>query len=308
MILASLLGQTEHFTESYEVLQRGREQEPTSALLLSSEAMVRIIQDDVAGTLAILERLERRQDFSAHARSLRIRCLLLSGKLDEALGRLESDIILSQATEDAAHEDLSRYWLAQLLNLRGRHEAAAQQARMLSERASLPYNLFSLRAAAEAAYEAGSAGILTTVVQKLRIVSLQYPSTRSRGFLLQAEALEAALGRRNVEAKALILRSYELWPDITAAFFLAQIYWMGADFAQALPLYEAVIAKKGTAVRWEPQTLWVRSLAQAGRCLTALGRTSEALDRYNGFLRRWGAQTNVPLVQEILGESQGKRR
>ena len=154
MIYASLLAQTGRADKAHDVLKEGRRHDLNSPLLMSSEAMVRIMQDDTPAAIPILDQLGRRPGLSGHTRALRIRGLLMAGNLTEARVRLESDLLANQAEGDVANEDLSRYWLAQILNLEGDINAVEGHARALAGRPAEPFSLFSLRYAVECACDA----------------------------------------------------------------------------------------------------------------------------------------------------------
>jgi tetratricopeptide (TPR) repeat protein len=229
----------------------------------------------------------------------------MAGNLTEARVRLESDILANQGDGDIANEDLSRYWLAQILNLEGNNDAAKRYADELAGRPAQPFSLFPLRYAVECACDARAGKTLKVAREKLEDIAARYPSTRSRGYCQYARALQASCDGQLADARKLMIQADALWTDLTSAFSLAEIYEAERDFPRALALYENVRSKRTTAVRWEQQIQWARSLAGAGRCLRALGRTSEAVERYNEFLRRWGTQTNLPLVREIAAVSAG---
>jgi tetratricopeptide (TPR) repeat protein len=238
----------------------------------------------------------------SHAHSLRIRCLLTYGGLDEARSRLENDLLLNEVSADTAHADLSRWWLAQLMNLSGRREEAAAHAAELAARPAEPWSLFALRSAAQAAVDANAPIVLDTVTRKLKTITEAYPSTRAASFLLQAEGLrEQALGRTK-EAITLLARAHDLWPDIANAFRLGQLFLATGAFPNALRLFESVLARKGAAIRWEQQIAWVLSHAAAAQCSRTLHRTDEAEAYHTAFVRYWGAETGLPLVRDLLAK------
>jgi tetratricopeptide (TPR) repeat protein len=306
MILASALAQVGRFGEAEEVLRRGFRQAPGAPTLLSSAGTVKIIKGDVDGALSSLRELEQVPEYSAHARSHQIRCLLIYGRLDEARVRLQADELMNKVNGDAAHEDISRYWLGHLHVLDGNRALAAEQAKRLAERLAEPYNLFSLRAAAEVAFESGSSEILQNASKSLEKIQEKYQSTRSTAFFLQSQGMYASLVRRQTESQQLFAKAYSLWPDIGNSWTLAQSLYAAGSFAEALPHYEDVIAKKGTAIRWEQQIQWVRSLPQAARCYKALGRQEDAVRSYNRFLDHWGGQAHLALVRQVVAEKSSR--
>jgi tetratricopeptide (TPR) repeat protein len=195
-----------------------------------------------------------------------------------------------------------------LTALEDRHEAAKEHARLLAARPAEPYNLFPLRAAVELAHLIRAGDLLATARRKLRAIEAHYPSTRTSAYALFAEALSSSAAGRNGEAITLMNQSEALWPDLTAAFARAVMHFGAGQFAEALPLYEHVIEKRTTAMFRGWQTHWIQSLAFAGRCLNAMGRVPEAAEKYAMFLRRWGARSELPLVQDIVLRSRSLGR
>jgi predicted Zn-dependent protease len=306
MVLASTLAQAGRIQEAEQVLGRGRVRAPDSPVLLSSEAIVKIVAGDPDGALAVLRRLEMRPNYASHASAHMVRCFLIYGRLEEALGRLQADVVRAQVSNDPAHEDLVRYWLAELFNLRSDTRAATAQAEKLAERPAQPYSLFALRWAVETAFEAGSAAALSTASAKLDEIRAKFPSSRSTAFFLQSRGLvEAHSGRKN-EARQLLSQARELWPDISSTWALAQNRLADGTFREALPLYQSVVARKGAAIRWDQQVQWVRSHVQAARCLRALGNEAGAIANYDIFLQLWGRETNLGLTKQVLAERKGK--
>jgi tetratricopeptide (TPR) repeat protein len=302
MILASALAQAGNIREAYQVLEDGRRRAPESPLLASSEGVVKMIEGDGAAALAVLLGLEQRPDMAAHARSHMVRCLLVYGRLHEARTRLETDTLLNGVTGDGGHEDLARYWLGQVLVLEDAHLDGAAQARLLALRPAEPYSLFALRCAAEVSFEARAAGLLAEAVDKIALVQSRYPSARSTAILRGAQGLQAWAAGQRTDARRLLGEAHGLSPDIAAAWALARICSEQGAFADALPLFLSVIARRGAAIRFDQQIALVRSYAEAGRCCRALGRAREAMDNYGRFLDHWGAQSDLRLVREIRAE------
>lgn len=307
MILVSALAQAGRFPEARDALRQGRNRVPDAPVLLSSDATICMIEGNTEGALAVLQTLERRRGYSAHARSLRIRCFLVAGRLDEARTYLETDLLLNRTQADVAHEDLSRWWVAQLLTLKGKRQEAAGHAQLLAERPAQPYSLFALRSAAQAAAEAGSAPALATANEKLASVQAQYPSSRAAGFWLQAQGLLAASAGQMAEARKHMTQAHELWPDIANAFHLAQLFAAIGLFFEALPLYQSVVVRKGAAIRWEQQIAWVLSHAGAAHCCRALHLGAQAKEYNEAFLRLWGNQTGLAIVKEAFQATNGSR-
>jgi hypothetical protein len=107
------------------------------------------------------------------------------------------------------------------------------------------------------------------------------------------------------EARRLLTEARAVWPDISTSWTAAQLLAASGTLSEALPLYQSVVARKGSAIRWEQQIQWVRSLAQAARCYHALGRDQEALDSYDRYLNHWGKAAGLTLTKQVLAERNG---
>lgn len=304
MILASGLAQAGKVEEAGEVLVRGRKQCGDSPLFLSSEGVVKLVGGDLAGALAKFQSLERAPEYSAHARSHIIHCLLVYGRLVEARARLETDIAVNQIARESIRADVSRYHLASLLNLQGDREHAVELALILASRSPEPYNLFPLRGAAEVAAEARSPAALESALDKVRRVRDRYPSSRLEAIVLHVRALQAGVAGRTEEERRMLAQAFGMCPDLPNTWAFAQVCSHRREFNEALPLYESVIGRRGAAVRFESQMQLLRSYAESARCYRALGNKQKALERYDEFLHLWGSQTNLGLVGKIQAERQ----
>jgi hypothetical protein len=116
---------------------------------------------------------------------------------------------------------------------------------------------------------------------------------------------EASLKRRPDEAVRLLEQAHSVWPDLLNTWSLAMEKLAAGDAASALPLFGDVIARKGTAMRWEHQVHWLRSLVQAARCYRAMGMQSQAVTLYDRFLGYWGKESDLPLVAQARAERLG---
>jgi hypothetical protein len=209
-------------------------------------------------------------------------------------------VLRGQGDQATAHEDLCRWLLGQLLLLDTGTREALEHLQTLAGRPAQPYSLFALRSAARLAFKAGDRSALNTAVEKLEAVQNQYPSSRTTSFALQGRGLRTRLSNQPEGARKLLTQAHAIWSDIANTFELAELSAETGVFDTALPLYESVIARKGTAVRWEEPTTWVLSHVGAARCCRAMGLAERARQYNEMFIRLWGTETHLAVVREAI--------
>jgi len=305
MILAGILSASARPDESLEAVARARKFARESPLLSLAEATALTMKGDYPAARKALDTLANRPEYRNLARSQQVRSLLLEGRLGEVRTQLESDILRAGAEGDAYTLDISHYWLGQILALEGRAAEARGHALSLAARESVPSSLYALRSAAELASDLQEQGILHSVIEKLRRIESDHPSTRSTGFRLQAEGLLQALMQQTNNSDTPLHRAVGVWPDVGTRWALAWNSFRNKTFQEAKSLFEQVIDLKGLALRSEQQMQWVRSLAMAGLCSSALGLREEARRYFAQFLGYWGNAGNLGLVKEVRSAQLG---
>ena len=305
MILAGVLTDSGRTAEALQLIAQARQARDDSPLLLSAEGSARVMQGDYSGAMRVLDELARQKDYENHAHAHQIRCLILSGRLTEARMRLESDVLLTTVGADVAAADLARYWLGQLVALEGKIDAAREQAHQLASRPAAPFSLVALRAAAEVAFEVRAVSLVSSVLEKIKAIERDYPSTRVTGIRLQAQGLLAMLQGNPAQSSQLLQQAYTIWPDLANTWSLANANFTRSLHQQALPLYQAIIDRKGSALRWEQIMYWVRSLAMAGFCHRSLHMDEDANRDFDRFLSHWG-QNDLDLVKQVVKSQSGK--
>jgi eukaryotic-like serine/threonine-protein kinase len=306
MILAGVLTESGRTAEALQLIARARQARGDSPLLLSAEGSARVMQGDYSGAMRVLDELARQKDYENHAHAHQIRCLVLSGRLTEARTRLESDVLLATVGADVAAADLARYWLGQLLAVEGNNNAAREQAQQLASRPAAPFSLIALRGAAEVAFEVRAASLVSSVLEKIKIIERDYPSTRVTGIRLQVQGLLTMLQGNPAHAGQLLQEAYTLWPDLANTWSLADAAFARGLYQQSLPLYQAIVDRKGSALHWEHIMYWVRSLAMTGFCHRALHMDEDANRDFDRFLTHWGSQNDVDLVKQVVKIQSGK--
>ena len=304
MIYVSAFAQAGRTNEALQALARARTVSD-SPLLDSSDCYIRLVQDDLQAAMAAIRGIRRGKDLQAHARSYEVRALLMAGRLEEALRLVETEGAVDRNGVDAANLDTARHIRAQLWLQQGDRKRALAAASELSARPVVPPYLGSFRAAAETAWEAGDVVALRVSVRKVEELKAAYGGTRFAGVSLQLQGFEASLNRQPVEAQRLLERAHSVWPDLLNTWSLAMQRLAGGYPAFAVTLFEDVIARKGTAMRWDLQIQWLRSHVQAARCYRAMGMHSQAVAFYDRFLGYWGKQSTLPLVAQAREERFG---
>jgi eukaryotic-like serine/threonine-protein kinase len=306
MILAGVLTESGRTAEALQLIDRARRVWRDSPLLLSAEGSARVMQGDYSGAMRVLDELARQQDYENHAHAHQIRCLILMGRLSEARMRLESDVLLTTVGADVAAADLARYWLGQMLALEGNNDGAREQAQQLASRPAAPFSLVALRSAAEVAFEIRAAGIVASVFEKMKAIERDYPSTRVTGIRLQTQGLLTMLQDNPAQSSQLLQQAYTLWPDLANTWSLANANFTRGLHQLSLPLYQAIVSRKGYALRWEQIMYWVRSLVMSGFCHRALHMDEDASRDFDRFLSHWGSQNDLDLVRQVVKIQSGR--
>ncbi len=304
MIYVSAFAQAGRTGEALQALAKARSV-GDSPLLDSSDCLIRLVQDDFPAAMAAVRGIRRGKDLQAHARLFEMRALLMAGRLEEAMSLLETEGVVERAGVDAANLDMARHFQAQLLLERGNRAGALEAAAELLGRPAVPPFAGAFRAAAETAWEAGDVTALRKATGKIDELKAKFGGTRLAGIGLQLHGFEASLKRRPDEAVRLLEQAHSVWPDLLNTWSLAMEKLAAGDAASALPLFGDVIARKGTAMRWEHQVHWLRSLVQAARCYRAMGMQSQAVTLYDRFLGYWGKESDLPLVAQARAERLG---
>ncbi len=297
VILAGILAQANRPDEALAEMREARRQMPDKPILFDGEGFAYLIKGDLDAASRAFDQLARVRDLEPIAAQYRITVMLLQGKLSEAREQLAARLEIAVSRGQHSEEDLHRYWLGQLCVVEGDIQGAKLHASALAGRSALPPCMFSLRAAAEIAAEAGATATLRTAALKLEAIKNTYPSTRSEAIFSQANGLLAQTAGKTQSAKGYFAHAYTLWPDLSNAWTRAGCLRNLGEHSEALNLYESVIAAKGTALRFESVNLWIRSFAAAASCFYVLGDCKNALNRSKVFVSMWGDTRVNPVNQ-----------
>jgi tetratricopeptide (TPR) repeat protein len=299
MMLASALAQAQRFGEWKQALARARQLVPDSPHVWASEGYGLAMQDQFDAAISAYGRLGAAGDLERLGRGHTARAMLVAGRFDESRRLLPASVVADEENNDPGAADLARFWLAQLEIAAGSPHTARDTAGRLASREAKPWNMFSLRQAAELGFEVRDARITAQAAVSLAAIEKEHPSARARSFQGQAAAWTAALAGRMSEARDRMHRSRVALNDIRAVWPAAQLAFQSALWAEALPDFEFILERKGAALRFESAAQWVKSWALAGICQEQLGDRKKAVHYFDRFLYYWGSRNEVALVADV---------
>jgi tetratricopeptide (TPR) repeat protein len=304
MMLASAYADLNQFGDAWRTLEGAEKLAPNAPYMAFAKGYVSLLEDKIDRAFEYYGSVVK-PDLEGFAQSFQMRALLLGGRLNDAENRLHLGLNVRTLEKDSANEDLYRYWLGELYILQGDPARALEQATALASRDAMPPSLFALRGAAEIAHAAGNGQICREVLRKIQQIQSKYPSRRSAGILCQCEGLLASVEGRAAHARELLEQAEEYWKDIWMRWSAGAIARQQHDWKFAQVQYDAIGADKPAAVRFGGANLWVLAGAMSGVCRHADGRYADAVPYYDRFLSRWGQQTTLPIVREIVQARSG---
>lgn len=274
--------------EAFQACDEAERLLPNSPLVAFAKGYVHMLRSEIEPALKCCEITSRQADMEVTARSQIIKILLLGGRLDEAQQRLELDLQKRMVYKDIPNEDLYRYWLGQLLAVKGNRMAAAEQARTLARRPAIPSSLMALQTAAELAWRTGSVDVLQTLHKKVAQIVGVHDSTRAEGILHQTKGFLLASEGAVSYGIAELTKAHALWPDLSIISAYTELLMLSRRFDQAFATVSQLTKAKASALRFDSVVLWVRSLALASDCLQAAGRAFEAESFQKDYKFHWG--------------------
>ncbi len=224
---------------------------------------------------------------------------VLEGRLEESIEELDEGRIGQDVAPGSTHLiRLRRFALALLHKELGDEGKAHDLAEQLAKSVESSWDLLSLRQAAILEIELGRPSHAESILPRLTRLAERYPGRFARGMLAHVSGELSRAKGRAPEARERLEEAVRLWPDVPALWSLARYRMDGGDAAEALPLYQEILFRKGEILRREPALFWVLAQFETARCLQALGRDREAVRRYEEFLRVWKGSGDQNLVHE----------
>jgi tetratricopeptide (TPR) repeat protein len=144
-----------------------------------------------------------------------------------------------------------------------------------------------LRSAGLIYVAAGDEAGASRIVHALQQIADNYPSSFSRSAVLQVRGELNLLKGRVEEAGRDLQEALSQWRDTLTLWSLARYLESQGEYTRATPLYERLIAEKGTALLQEPMMIWVLAHYQLASCANRSGDTGRARQFAGQFRSIW---------------------
>jgi tetratricopeptide (TPR) repeat protein/predicted Ser/Thr protein kinase len=305
-LLALLLAEANRNDEALREVELARANGLDGAYLHWGEGLAWLGKDDAVRATESFRRLESGDPIGATWAGFYLaQTHVLEGRLEEASEELDE----ARAGQEVAPGatilvSLERYALALLQERIGDDGEAHELAEALAASAAHPWDLGSLRQAAILEIELGRPSHAESTLQGMTRLAERYPGRFARGMVAHVGGELWRAKGRTPEAGQRLEEAVRLWPDIPALWSLARFRMEGGNAAEALPLYQEILSRRGEILRREPALFWELAQFEIARCLQALGRDREAARRYEEFLRVWKGSGD----QDLVREAESRRR
>ncbi len=293
--------------EARPALEKAQSLAPEDPDVMHAGAMVDIVDNNLGSALRTLDRAVTHQVGRVKVSSLRLlaQTQIYGGRFSTAEAALASGIAESAAMGDAGLEAEFRLTKARLHLLRGEFPAGEEECAKgiaLNPSPQLLAELGSVYAQLGRPQEARD--ILSRLERKLA------PGECTEGVMLLRGDIAAASGRLDAALES-FRKAKELSPNRRPSEPLAYALWKSGQAEEAAAEYQALAGRKAESLfpqdrPWFTGT-WVRALFDAGSCLAALDRKSEAQQSFRNYL--WvldGADPTIATVQEAKAFIKGR--
>jgi len=269
--------------EALEKFRRFREEGHTSTLLDYGAGIAHTCKSEYDEAVRDFERMGTAPERERWARLERCIPLIASGQWARAATELAADIAYDAAISEELRQMTRRYWLGMDAPWH-----AAQHAETLSGLEATPGWFPSLREGAMLALEIGRTDLAEKILNSLREVERQWPSTDTRGSRALLEGLLTA-GRDPEAASEILIEARGLWPDPITLYGVGRFQSRAGDQAGALTTLEMLEEARGRAYRLFFPGLVALGRVERARVLAGLGRRGESAKLYRQVLADWGS-------------------
>lgn len=285
--LVLLLAQANRNDEALQKLKEVRLEKIEHRFLSWAEGLAWLGKDDFSRSEEVFQSMARDNPGDVVGSVYLAQTLILRGEFSRAIEQLE--VVRNRGLQVKDDHRMVRClsWLARLYLHLGRQADALRQLQPLADYQASPSRVSELRQAGLLLAETGRLKEAEAVLLRLEQISRDAPSSRNQGIAAQLRGELEWRGGRTTHAQKHFELARAKWDDPLVLWSLARFLEARGNLKGALSLYQEVVARKGTILRYECGDLWVLANLQAGRCHLRMGNRLEA-DRYYGeFFRHW---------------------
>jgi serine/threonine protein kinase len=299
------LNRLNRFSEALQAYKTARASGAKGPLLHWGAGLAELGQDNPAEARQEFELL--RSEGGPYEGSLanisQARVLMFEGHLLEATKTLRSGLILDEKLHRDDWIPVRLYLLAQLLQTQGQREAARKEAGRLSAAAMKNLQPDDLRRAGLLEVRAGDTKSARKLLERLGALNAQSSGgyTQSCYYNLKG-ALELSEGNAKtaIESEA---RAVVFFPSYDSYAGLADAQASGRDWLAAGQGYRQYLDRKGEIFSDDSPSDWILAHLTLARVLAKAGQTTQAIDFYDEFLRRWAhADPSLTVLSEAGAE------
>jgi len=277
------------FPEALAAYESAQKRGVKSAIFHRGTGLAYLGEDNVASATTEFEQLRKEGgDYEANLSALYLaRTLAYEGQLKKAAELLRAGLLLDDKLHSDTFKPVRLYLLVKVLQAQGNRPAAVEQAHLLNVAVLKDGYPDGMRRAGKLAVELNDMPTARTMLEQIEKLSSFAESayTQSCYYNLKGaiergmEHPQAAID--NQHRSAIFYPSYQPFLDL-AASDVAQ-----GDWPAAVQSYQKYLSFEGQILDEDASSDWVLANLWTARALVAQGELSQALQRYDEFLRLW---------------------
>ncbi|MFI5387927.1 MAG: tetratricopeptide repeat protein, partial [Fimbriimonadales bacterium] len=299
------LNRLNRFSEALQAYTAARANGSRSPLLHWGAGLAELGQDNPAGARQEFELLRKEggpyEDSLANLSQARV--LMYEGRLSEATETLRSGLILDEKLRQDIWIPVSLDLIARLLETRGQQRAAREVVERLSVAALKDLRPGDLRRAGRLMVRVGESKSARKLLERLNALNAQSGGGYTQSCFYN---LKGILEMSEGNAKAAIeseRRAIVFFPSYDGYAALADALAASHEWPAAAQAYQQYLSRKGEVFGDDSPSDWVLAHLALARVLAKAGDTTQALDFYDEFLRRWAhADPDLLALREARAE------
>jgi serine/threonine protein kinase len=293
------------FPETLAAYESAQKRGVKSAIFHRGTGLAYLGEDNVASATAEFELLRKEGgDYEANLSALYLaRTLAYQGQLSKAAELLRAGLLMDDKMHSDTYKPVRLYLLVKVLQAQGNRAAAIEQARLLNAAVLKDGYPDGMRRAGKLAVELKdmpTARLMLGQIEKLSSFA-ESAYTQSCYYNLKgaiesaAEHSKAAID--NQHRSAIFYPSYEPYLDLAASNMVLH------DWPGAVQAYQKYLSFEGLILDSDASSDWVLANLWTARALAAQGEVSQALQRYDEFLRLWAkGDAEIPALRQARAE------